>query len=69
MSIHHVIHLACDRCPTVSSGEHGEKAREVRALAKFQSWKLGKKQDLCPKCKAGLAEAIKETIEAYPKRP
>lgn len=60
MSMSTLIVLNCDKCQEVSyRGLTGTKAREIRAAAKKDGWKLGKQKDFCPSCAKEIAEAVK----------
>lgn len=55
MSMSTIVRVLCDKSVDAFDGEPGQKAREVRAAAKAEGWKLGREKDFCPQC----AEAIK----------
>lgn len=53
--------VSCDRCNEETTA-YEEGIRHARAQAKEAKWRLGKKEDLCPKCAAQQDSAIADAI-------
>lgn len=63
MSMIKSVNMRCDKCGklrTVGEITISEGARDHRARAKHDGWKLGKQKDFCKSCAEQIKEAVKQ---------